>query len=95
MEENKIVIPHKLQVDNRKNGAITGVTDVKSFDEKEIFLETRVGSLTIRGSELSISRLNLEKGEIDINGKIDSMVYTKDSSVQARGGKNMLARMFK
>lgn len=95
MEENKIVIPHKLQVDNRKNGTMTGVTDVKSFDDKEIFLETRVGSLTIRGSELSISRLNLEKGEIDINGNIDSMVYTKDGAAQGKGGKNMLARMFK
>lgn len=95
MEENKIVIPHKLQLDNRKNGTMTGVTDVKSFDDKEISLETRSGSLTIRGSELSISRLHLEKGEIDINGKIDSMVYTKDGTGQARSGKNMLARMFK
>ena len=95
MEESKVVIPHKLQVDNRKNGTMTGITDVKSFDDKEIFLETRVGSLTIRGAELSISRLNLEKGEIDINGKIDSMVYTKDGTVQSRGGKNVLARMFK
>lgn len=95
MEENKVIIPHKLQVDNRKNGTMTGVTDVKSFDDKEIFLETRVGSLAIRGSELSILRLNLEKGEIDINGKIDSMVYTKDGTAQGKNGKNVLARMFK
>ena len=75
MEENKIVIPHKLQLDNRKNGTMTGVTDVKSFDDKEISLETRSGSLTIRGSELSISRLHLEKGEIDLEGKVDSLTY--------------------
>lgn len=95
MEENKMIAPHKLQLDNRKKGTMTGVTDVKSFDEKEILLDTKAGTMTIRGSEMTITRLNLEKGELDIGGKVDSIVYTKDGTTQSQKGKNMLARLFK
>lgn len=95
MEENKTISAHKLHLDNRKKGMMTGVTDVKAFDEKEISLETKAGMVTVKGSELTLTRLNLEKGEVDIGGRVDSIVYTKDGATQAQRGKNMLARLFK
>ena len=38
MEEKKVLSPHSLMLENRQGGRITGVKDVKSFDEKEILL---------------------------------------------------------
>lgn len=95
MEEKKMISQHKLQLDNRKKGTLTGVTDVKAFDEKEIFLETNAGRVTVKGADLTLTRLNLEKGEADISGNVDSIVYTKDGTTQAQKGKNMLARLFR
>ena len=39
---------HSLMLENRQGGRITGVKDVKSFDEKEILLFTQAGKLVIR-----------------------------------------------
>ena len=47
MEEKKILSTHSLMLENRQNGRITGVKDIKSFDEKEILLFTQAGKLVI------------------------------------------------
>ena len=86
--------PHKLMLNNRKNAAITGVTDVLAFDLHEVLLETSQGMLMIRGDDLHISRLTLEKGEVDVDGRIDSFTYSEQSNMAARG-ESLLARLFK
>lgn len=68
---------HKVLLSNRKTCNITGVTDVLSFDVAEILLETEQGMLMIRGSELHVNRLMLDKGEVDIDGKVDSFTYSE------------------
>ena len=57
---------HKLTLNNRKDCTINGVVDVLSFDVNEILLETEQGMLMIRGNALHVTRLTLEKGEIDM-----------------------------
>lgn len=49
-------------------GRITGIADVVSFDENTIVLDTDMGLLTLKGKELHVSRLTLEKGEVDVDG---------------------------
>ena len=63
---------------NRRTGTITGVADVISFDITEVLLETEQGMLMIKGADLHVNRLTLEKGEIDIEGRIDSLAYSED-----------------
>ena len=80
MEEKAINISHKLTLDNRKEAFLTGVKDVISFDEKEVLLQTSEGRLQIRGSQLHVKGLDLEKGEAVLAGHVDSLVYlSKDS----------------
>ena len=80
MEEKIRNISHKLTLDNRKEVLLTGVKDVVSFDEKEILLQTSEGRLQIRGSQLHVKGLDLEKGEAVLAGHVDSLVYmSKDS----------------
>ena len=77
MEENKLTKLHKIVLTNRKSGNFTGVLDVISFDISEVLLETEQGMLHIKGKDLHVNRLNLEKGEADIEGMIDSLSYSQ------------------
>ena len=81
------------ELEQRKTLSLGGVQDVKSFDENEVLLVTVCGVLTIRGKELHVGRLELEKGEADIEGSIDSLVYTEHGPQQKKG--SALARLFR
>ena len=77
MEEKTGMKAHKVLLSNRKNGNFSGVVDVLSFDVAEILLETEQGMLLIKGNNLHVNRLSLEKGEVDIEGRIDSLAYSE------------------
>ena len=82
MEEISNTKSHKLILTNRKNANFTGILDVLSFDVAEVLLETELGMLHIKGKDLHVNRLNLEKGEADIEGEVDTMtclLYTSPS----------------
>lgn len=48
----------------------------------------------IKGNELHVSRLSLDKGEVDIDGRIDSFTYSEAAGYNAKG-ESLLARLFK
>lgn len=85
---------HKLMLTNRRTCTISGVNDVLSFDVNEILLETEQGMLMIKGNELHVSRLSLDKGEVDIDGRVDSFTYSESAGYGAKG-ESILARLFK
>ncbi|MDO4343987.1 MAG: sporulation protein YabP [Eubacteriales bacterium] len=94
MEEKQMPRAHKIAVIGRKSGTISGISDVLSFDENEIVLDTDMGLLTIRGKELHINRLSLELGEADMEGKVDSLVYSERGHRKKQEG-SLLKRMFR
>lgn len=83
---------HRLILSQRREGTITGVTDVFSFDEHEILLKTSQGMLTVKGKELHVSRLELEKGEVELAGQVDALLYTGQEPKQKQG--SLLSRLF-
>lgn len=85
---------HTLNVSNRQVVTITGVNDVLSFDAGEVLLDTNDGVLMIRGSELHVSRLTLDRGEVDIDGKVDSLTYSEGKGLK-KSGESVLGRLFK
>ncbi|MBQ8857240.1 MAG: sporulation protein YabP [Lachnospiraceae bacterium] len=94
MEEKQYSKAHKLMLSNRRTGTITGVSDVISFDISEVLLETEQGMLMIKGADLHVNRLTLEKGEIDIEGRIDSLAYSEVTTYQKQG-ESLIGRLFK
>lgn len=84
---------HRLSMEQRRECKITGVVDVSSFDENTILMETVDGMLTIKGENLHVGRLNLEKGEADVDGMVNSLVYT-DKNTFAKKGEGLLTRLF-
>ena len=85
---------HKMVLSNRRTCNLTGVSDVLSFDVHEIILETDLGMLMIKGNELHVNRLTLDKGEVDIEGRFDSFTYSEQPIA---GGKteSLLTRLFR
>lgn len=96
MEElNSPVRTHKLSVNDRKTCTMTGVNDVLSFDIHEILLETEQGMLMIKGNDLHVSRLMLDKGEVDIDGKLDSFTYSDMAGSSSQKAQSLLGRLFR
>ena len=92
--EEKPGLSHKLELYNREKGVLTGVLDVISFDEHTIVLDTDMGLLTIKGEDLHVSRLSLEKGELDLEGNVDSLVYSVNESYR-KSNQSFWAKLFK
>lgn len=93
MEEKSVRTNHNLTLRGREAAVITGVKDVLSFDAGEVLLDTEQGILMIRGQELHVSRLTLEKGEVDVDGRIDSLTYSDTG--YGKAGESFLGRLFK
>ena len=83
-----------LLSDRVPNAELTGVKEVVSFDAKEVILNTTMGALVIRGNDLFVKRLTVEKGEVDLEGQVDSFVYA-DKPQKAGNGDSLLKRLFR
>ena len=68
-------LPHKLQMSERKNLTMTGVTEVVSFDEGCVVLQTSLGLLVVQGQQLQLKNLSLEGGQVAVEGSISALSY--------------------
>ena len=67
--------PHKLTLNERKHLTMTGVTEVVSFDETAVVLQTGLGLLRVQGQDLKLKTLSLEGGQVAVEGSISALVY--------------------
>lgn len=82
---------HQFTLIDREEMSVEGVVSLGSFDEKEIVMETEQGLLTVRGEGLNIKQLNLEKGNIAVEGTVVSVAYTEEARIK----KGLLERLLK
>lgn len=82
---------HSIHIENRELISITGVKDVGSFNETEVILLTDGGGLTIEGSDLHITKLDLDDGQIIVEGQLSALEY--DDMVPQKG--SLFSRMFR
>lgn len=75
MQEKIISRPQDIAIESRKKMTVSGVTDVESFDEREIIIYTDLGELTIQGRELHIDAVSVETGDMTLTGDIWAVVY--------------------
>ena len=68
-------LPHKLQLNERKKLTMTGVTEVVSFDETAVVLQTSLGLLIVQGQQLQLKNLSLEGGPVAVEGDINALSY--------------------
>ncbi len=80
-----------MTLKNRSALSVTGVTEVFGFDDSSVSMATSLGDLLVKGKTLRISRLSLDVGEIEIEGTVDCVEYTK----LRRNKESFLTRIFK
>ena len=91
-EKRTIKMPHNLIMEDRRTLTISGVTDIDSFDEQTVVLFTDMGELTIKGFNLHINKLNVETGELTLEGDVYFLEYADDQPGQKSG---LFSRLFK
>lgn len=95
IEERKIQVKtqgQKLTLENRENLNVSGVRDVESFSETAVSLDTTLGRLLIKGENLRINKLNVDTGDLNLLGKVNTLEYAKNTKRQ-KG--SMLENLFK
>ena len=93
MEEKQPAGVHCFSLENRRNAVITGVQDIHSFNENEVLLFSEAGKILLKGEQLHVRNLNLEKGEAEVEGRVDSLSYlTKNAH---KKDESILKRMFR
>lgn len=78
LENINISQNHGISINERKSIYITGVLKIDNFDEEEFLLETSMGYLVIKGSNLEIIRLDTKDGIVSIKGNFISMTYIEE-----------------
>ena len=91
MDENTRT--HSVKIDNRKQITVTAVDDVESFDEEKVVILTEMGTMTITGADFRISRLNVDDGQLIIDGEVDEIQYS--DTVREENSRGFFGRLFK
>ncbi len=83
---------HCIHMDDRRLLSVTGVTEVGSFNEHEVTVFTEAGGMTVEGTGLHITRLDLDDGRINVEGEICAIEYDDDAP---REKGSFLSRVFR
>ncbi len=90
--EELSAMQHRLELDGRERLVVSGVEEVERFDEEEIVMATTAGTLVVGGEQLHIGKLNLDGGELHVDGSIHTLLYEDKTSGGGQGG--FLRRLF-
>ena len=85
---------HSISIAERKSIILTGVKKIESFDNEEFLMETTLGYLIIKGSELEIIKLDTYQGNVSIKGKLNSMIYMENHKKQEKD-EGIFGKLFK
>ncbi len=80
MAEERMPLPHKLTLNDRKSLLLSGTAEVLSFDENAVILKTGLGILSVQGQQLHLKTLSPENGQVAIDGHISALVYEEPKS---------------
>lgn len=71
---------HALTLESRSRLSVTGVTEVVSFDDTAVVLETTQGTLTVQGENLQLKTLTTEGGRVAVEGSVSALDYEEPRS---------------
>ncbi len=92
--DKSITNNHIINISDRKSITVTGVKKIDNFDDKEFLMETNMGYLIIKGSDLEIIKLDTYQGDVSIKGKINSLLYTENSKKKEKQD-SIISKLFK
>ena len=69
-------VSHAINIIERKSINLTGVKKIDSFNSNEFLLDSNMGYITLKGSNLEIVKLDTFQGNVSIKGTINSISYS-------------------
>lgn len=73
--ENKTEKSHSLHISGNTI-TISAVTNVVSFDEKQVILNLVQGNVTLCGTDFEVVKLSVEEGIIELTGTVSMIKYS-------------------
>ncbi len=81
---------HIVKMVDRKSIIISGIKRIINFDDKQFSLESNMGDIIIKGSELEMIKLDTIDGNVSIKGSIDSIIYSN-----VKTSESLITKLFK
>lgn len=78
-KQNQPTTPQNIILEGRRKLSVSGVEDIDSFDENSAVIFTSMGLIEAKGSDIHMNKLNLDSGEIVLEGQFDSVIYPDES----------------
>ena len=94
--ENREVIEfgsHELKLIDRREISLSGIKKITSFDSEEFLLESNMGVILIKGSNLEIMKLDTHDGNVKIKGKINGFNYLEKKEKNKE--ESLISKLFK
>ena len=94
--ENKEIIEfgsHELKLIDRREISLTENKKITSFDSEEFLLESNMGVILIKGSNLEIMKLDTHDGNVKIKGKINGFNYLDNKEKSKE--ESIISKLFK
>lgn len=89
-EQNNGIITLK----NRKQLEIRGIKKLESLNPNEFYMSTNLGDLLVRGEDLEMQQLDIDKGNLWITGMIYSLEYLDEPKMK-KNKQNIIGKIFK
>lgn len=86
------VARHEFCVKDRRSMTVNGVKEIVSFDEQNVRMNTLAGELSVDGEGLRVKVLDVERGNVVLEGKIDGVFYLDEQREERRGFLSRLTR---
>ena len=93
MEKEMAAFTHNISLTERKNLVVSGVKKIDNFDSNEFLIETTLGYLSIKGSDLEIVKLDTYQGNVSIKGQISNLDYSDNIVKNKEEG--FISKLFK
>lgn len=92
VEEKQTNIMQNIILENRKKLTLTGIRDVLSFDDEIVVVESELGLLNIKGTDLRVNKISVETGDVIVDGTIRAIEYS-DKNIGPKQG--LMSKIFK
>lgn len=92
IEEKHTNIMQNVILENRKKLTLTGIKDVLSFDDEIVVVESELGLLNIKGTDLRVNKISVETGDVIVDGTVRAIEYS-DKDINSKQG--LMSKIFK
>lgn len=87
------IVSQEISLKERENLEITGVKKLESLNSEEFLLDTTLGYMVVRGNNLEMKHLDIEKGLLSIKGNVYLIEY--QDGPKDKKNKGFLSKLFK